>query len=68
MDSLGLVSAFVQITHRRGDANVRAVCLFSRNDAISNVVVVAVVIAGLFRQSLWPIVRDARSDLEEAGQ
>ena len=73
------------IPHRTGDANVRAVWLFSRNDAIGNVavvvaaglvawtstpwpdLVVAVVIAGLFLHSSWSIVRDARTDLDDAG-
>jgi Co/Zn/Cd efflux system component len=73
-----------KIPHRTGDANVRAVRLFSRNDAIGNAAVVAaaglvwltgtpwpdlavaVVIAGLFLQSSWSIMRDARADLSEA--
>lgn len=91
MGVLGLVAlvvnvaaALVLIPHRTGDANARAVWLFSRNDAIGNAavvvaavlvawtgsawpdLVVAVVIAGLFLQSSWSIVRDARSDLREA--
>jgi Co/Zn/Cd efflux system component len=62
---------------------VRAVWLFSRNDAIGNAAVmvaaglvwltgtawpdlaVAAVIAGLFLQSSWSIVRDARANLRE---
>lgn len=78
------VAAAVLILHRTGDANVRAVWLFSRNDAIGNAavvtaaglvwwtggpwpdLVVAVVIAGLFLQSAWSIIRDARRDLAEA--
>lgn len=88
MGILGLVAlavnvacAVVLIPHRTGDANVRAVWLFSRNDAIGNAAVVAAaglvawtgrawpdlavagVIAALFLQSSWTIVRDARSDL-----
>lgn len=91
MGALGLValvvnvaSAAVLMPHRSGDANVRAVWLFSRNDAIGNAavvlaavlvawtaspwpdLVVAVVIAGLFLNSAWSIVRDARADLREA--
>jgi len=80
---INVVSALVLIPHRAGDANVRAVWLFSRNDAIGNLAVViaaglvfwtetpwpdlavAVVIAGLFLQSSWSIVRDARADLRE---
>jgi Co/Zn/Cd efflux system component len=63
---------------------VRAVWLFSRNDAIGNFavivaaglvawtqtawpdLVVAVVIASLFLQSSWSIIRDARNELAEA--
>ena len=92
MGALGFVALVVNVAaaaalipHRTGDANVRAVWLFSRNDAIGNVavvvaaglvawtstpwpdLVVAVVIAGLFLHSSWSIVRDARTDLEEAG-
>lgn len=78
---VNIAAAAVLIPHRAGDANVRAVWLFSRNDAIGNAavvvaaglvawtaspwpdLVVAVVIAGLFLQSAWSIVRDARNDL-----
>ncbi len=47
MSTLGLValaanvvSALILIPHRRGDANVRAVWLFSRNDALGNIAVI----------------------------
>lgn len=78
---VNFAAAAVLIPHRAGDANVRAVWLFSRNDAIGNAAVivaaglvawtespwpdlmVAVIIAGLFLQSAWSIVRDARKDL-----
>ncbi|WP_149536673.1 cation transporter [Siccirubricoccus phaeus] len=81
-----VAAAAVLIPHRTGDANVRAVWLFSRNDAIGNLAVVvaaglvwwtgtawpdlavAAVIAGLFLQSAWLIVRDARADLRKATQ
>ena len=80
---VNVVAALALLPHRTGDANARAVWLFSRNDALGNVAVViaaglvawtgtpwpdlavAVVIAGLFLQSSWVIVRDARSDLRE---
>ena len=76
-------AALVLVPHRAGDANVRAVWLFSRNDAIGNAAVVvaavlvgltgaswpdllvAFAIAGLFLQSSWVIVRDARRDISE---
>lgn len=91
MGMLGLVALLVNVAatlvlipHRSGDSNVRAVWLFSRNDAIGNAAVViaallvawlnnpwpdlavAVAIAGLFLQSAWSIVRDARLDLARA--
>lgn len=82
--AVNLASAIVLIPHRTGDANVRAVWLFSRNDAIGNAAVVAAaglvawtgsvwpdlavagVIAVLFLQSSWAIVRDARNDLRQS--
>lgn len=82
---VNVAAALVLIPHRAGDANVRAVWLFSRNDAIGNAAVVvaaglvawtgspwpdiavALAIAGLFLQSSWSIVRDARGDLAQAG-
>ncbi len=81
---VNVAAAVVLIPHRRGDANMRAVWLFSRNDAIGNLAVVvaaglvwwtrtpwpdlavAAVIGGLFLQSAWSIIRDARRDLAEA--
>lgn len=81
---VNVAAAAVLIPHRTGDANVRTVWLFSRNDAVGNAAVVAAaglvwltgtpwpdlavaaVIAGLFLQSSWSIVRDARADLREA--
>lgn len=81
---VNLASAAVLLPHRTGDANVRAVWLFSRNDAIGNLVVViaaglvawtatpwpdlvvAIVMAGLFLQASWIIVRDGRQDLRDA--
>ena len=81
--AVNVAAAVVLIPHRTGDANARAVWLFSRNDAIGNAavvvaaglvawtgtpwpdLVVAVVIAGLFLQSSWSIVRDALGDLRE---
>ncbi|MCO6416129.1 cation diffusion facilitator family transporter [Siccirubricoccus sp. KC 17139] len=83
---VNVAAAAVLIPHRTGDANVRAVWLFSRNDAIGNLAVViaaglvwwtgtawpdlavAAVIAGLFLQSAWSIVRDALADLRKATQ
>ena len=81
---VNVASAAVLLPHRSGDANVRAVWLFSRNDAIGNAavvvaaglvawlrtpwpdLVVAALIASLFLQSAWAIIRDARADLRDA--
>jgi Co/Zn/Cd efflux system component len=78
--TVNVLAAVVLIPHRTGDANVRAVWLFSRNDAIGNAAVVAaaglvawwgtnwpdLAIAGLFLHASWSIVRDARADLRAA--
>lgn len=78
---VNVAAAFALIPHRTGDANARAVWLFSRNDAIGNAavivaaglvawtgtawpdLVVAMIIATLFLQSSWSIVKDALIDL-----
>lgn len=83
---VNVLAAVVLIPHRKGDANMRAVWLFSRNDAIGNLAVVvaaglvwllnspwpdllvAFAVAGLFLQSAWSIIRDARHDLAQAGR
>jgi len=51
---INIAAALVLLPHRGGDANARAVWLFSRNDAIGNASVVAA--AGLvwWLQSPWP--------------
>lgn len=51
---VNLLASMVLIPHRSGDANVRAVWLFSRNDAIGNLAVV--VAAGLvaWTGTAWP--------------
>lgn len=79
-----VASTIALLPHRGGDANVKAVWMFSRNDALGNIaviiaailvgridaawpdIVVAFVIASLFLQSSWVIIRDARKDLTEA--
>ena len=52
--AVNVASALVLIPHRTGDANVRAVWLFSRNDALGNLAVV--VAAGLvaWTGTVWP--------------
>jgi len=80
--AINIISAIVLIKHRKGDANVRAVWLFSRNDAIGNILVViaaglvfwtktawpdlaaAGLIAILFFQSSWSIIKDAWNELK----
>ncbi len=80
---VNVAAAAVLLPHRSGDANARAVWLFSRNDALGNLAVViaaglvawtespwpdlavAFVIAGLFLQSAWSIIADARNELRE---
>jgi Co/Zn/Cd efflux system component len=82
--AVNIAAAVVLLPHRHGDANVRAVWLFSRNDAIDNVavviaallvawtqtgwpdMVVALVIAGLFLQSSFSIIKDAQKALSLA--
>lgn len=52
--AINVAAAAVLIPHRNGDANVRAIWLFSRNDAIGNLAVV--VAAGLvaWTRKPWP--------------
>ena len=51
---VNVVSAVLLVPHRHGDANARAVWLFSRNDALGNVAVIAA--AGLvgWTGTSWP--------------
>ncbi len=51
---VNVLAAFALLPHRTGDANVRAVWLFSRNDAVGNVAVV--IAAGLvaWTETAWP--------------
>jgi cation diffusion facilitator family transporter len=61
MGSLGLMALIVNVAcaaillrHRDGDANVRAVWLFSRNDAIGNAAVIVAALAIAATGSSWP--------------
>ena len=51
---INVAAAWVLVPHRKDDANVRAVWLFSRNDALGNVAVV--IAAGLvaWTGTPWP--------------
>ena len=51
---VNVASAAVLIPHRTGDANVRAVWLFSRNDAIGNAAVVLAALLVAWTASPWP--------------
>ena len=52
--AINVAAAWVLVPHRTGDANVRAVWLFSRNDALGNIAVV--IAAGLvaWTGTPWP--------------
>jgi Co/Zn/Cd efflux system component len=52
--AVNIVAAMVLVPHRQGDASVRAVWLFSRNDAVGNVAVI--VASGLvaWTHTPWP--------------
>ena len=51
---VNVLAAVVLIPHRKGDANMRAVWLFSRNDAIGNLAVVAAAALVWWLNSPWP--------------
>ena len=52
--AVNLAAAAVLIPHREGDANMRAVWLFSRNDAIGNLAVVIAAGVVAWTGSVWP--------------
>ena len=61
MGVLGIVALIVNVAavavllpHRGGDANMRAVWLFSRNDAIGNAAVIAAALLVAWTGSVWP--------------
>lgn len=92
MGGIGIAALIVNVTaalilarfRGTGDAQARAIWLFSRNDAINNVavigaaalvfwldsawpdIIVAAVIAVIFLQSAWEIIREARGELRES--
>jgi cation diffusion facilitator family transporter len=47
-------AALILIPHRQGDANVRAVWLFSRNDALGNLAVIVAAGFVAWTQTAWP--------------
>lgn len=52
--AVNVAAALVLIPHRSGDANVRAVWLFSRNDAIGNLAVVIAAGMVAWTGAIWP--------------
>lgn len=62
MGGIGIAALMVNITaamvlaryRERGDAQARAIWLFSRNDAINNVVVIAAAVLVFWLNSAWP--------------
>jgi Co/Zn/Cd efflux system component len=52
--AVNIAAAAVLVPHRAGDANVRAVWLFSRNDAIGNAAVVVAAGVVAWTDSPWP--------------
>src|SRR5687767_3708996 len=52
--AVNVAAAIVLIPHRTGDANMRAVWLFSRNDAIGNAAVVAAAALVAWTDTPWP--------------
>ena len=92
MGGIGVAALIVNVTaaiilarfREGGDAQARAIWLFSRNDAINNVavigaaalvfwldsawpdIIVAAIIAAIFLQSAWAIIREARGELRES--
>jgi Co/Zn/Cd efflux system component len=51
---VNLTAAYVLLPHRGGDANARAVWLFSRNDALGNIAVVIASVLVAMTNSPWP--------------
>lgn len=51
---INVAAAFILSRFREGDANVRAVWLFSRNDALANVGVIVAALLVAWTASAWP--------------
>lgn len=52
--AVNVASAYVLLPHRGGDANVQAVWLFSRNDAIGNAAVIVAGVLVYLSGTAWP--------------
>lgn len=51
---INILAAVVLLPHRKGDANVRTVWLFSRNDALGNILVVVAAGFVFLTDTSWP--------------
>ncbi len=51
---VNVVCAVILLKHREGDANVQAVWLFSRNDALGNAAIVVAAVLVAATGSPWP--------------
>jgi len=51
---INVIAVVVLLPHRKGDANVRAVWLFSRNDALGNILVVVAAGFVFLTSTSWP--------------
>ena len=51
---VNIVSVVVLLPHRKGDVNVRAVWLFSRNDALGNILVIVAAGFVFLTSTSWP--------------
>lgn len=51
---INVIAVIVLLPHRKGDANVRAVWLFSRNDALGNILVVVAAGFVFLTDTAWP--------------
>lgn len=51
---VNIIAALILIPHRAGDSNVRAVWLFSRNDAIGNAMVILAALLVAWTKTPWP--------------
>ena len=51
---INVISVVVLLPHRKGDVNVRAVWLFSRNDALGNILVIVAAGFVFWTSTSWP--------------
>lgn len=51
---VNLVAALILMPHRQGDANVRAIWFFSRNDALANLAIILAAVFVAWTKTPWP--------------